>query len=213
MTNIRKYSELPLPDQYSGSIAQGEIEVMVPESGDLPIVYCDRYVSVVEDSVTFPNHKVGKYLRLFNSSELYGDHGIVLIPIWQHRIYLIRLFRHPTRAWELEFPRGFAEIGCSLEENAKRETLEELGVNINGLELLGSVCPNTGLLTTRANVCLVELAAEPKIEKSEAADEAISIYESHTSESLWRKIADGGIRCGFTLSALMLAFARGRLER
>lgn len=202
------YSELPPADRYTGSSAAGEIEILVPLSGAVPVVFENKYLTVVNDTVRFPNGKDGQYLRAFHPVEIQGRHGTVMVTRKGNQYVLLRLFRHPTRSWELEFPRGFAEPHLSAEENARKEVREELGVEITALQEVGVICPNTGLLATRAHVFLVELESLPQAGGEEQSAEAIESFRWVDQSALMELIQSGEIRCAFTLGALMLVMSR-----
>lgn len=216
------YLDLPPPDRYPGDPRRGEIELTGADGGspaEAPVVFANRYVTILNDSVRFPTGQTGSYMRIFHSSELVGRHGVVIVPTRGDQLYLIRLFRHPTRSWHWEFPRGFAEPGATPEEDAARELSEELGATAAAVTDLGTVAPNTGVLATRAHVFHMELELEPSAHAllpSQAA-EAISGIVAISRSGFLAQLRSGDhpvlreINCGFTLSAMMLALARGIL--
>jgi len=203
-----KYSDLPPSHAYRGETAKGEIELKADPSDPLPVIFQNRYTIIVEDPVKFPGGKEGTYLRVFHPEELRGRNGTVMLPRYSGRYVLQRMFRHPVRAWELECPRGFAEPGLEAEENARKEIEEEMGVQVSSLRKLGDICPNTGLLATRAVVFLVELAAMPGEGGRDKDAEAIHSFKAFTKEELMAEIAEGHIRDAFTLGAIAMALAK-----
>ncbi|MGH8644573.1 MAG: NUDIX hydrolase [Gammaproteobacteria bacterium] len=205
-----RYADLPKEDRYTGDHTIGEIEILPGPEQRAPVLFENKYVAIVEDCVRFPNGEEGRYMRIFHQSELVGYHGTVMLTRKHGKYVLLRVFRHPTRSWELECPRGFAEPDITAEENARREVREELGVDIEHIEKLGVVCPNTGLLTTRANVFLVELAALPYDGGADRQKEAIQSYLVLSKEEILRKIAEGEIRDAFTISSILLAIASSK---
>ena len=202
---MSKYSNLPESHRYVGSAAKGEIEFLSGVDEPLPIVFENKYVTIVEDPVMFPSGKQGSYLRIFETGDLAGQRGVVVLPRAQGKFYLVKIFRHATRSWHLELPRGFADPGCTSEENARREIKEELGVSVIDLTKVGSVCPNSGMAVSKVDIILAELEEEPNLEKADLETEAILSYQRFDAEELWTLIQSGGIDDGFTLSALMLA--------
>ena len=213
------YSTLPPADRYVGDHRRGEIELTGSDSGapsGAPVLFTNNYLTVLNDHVRFPDGRTGDYMRLFHPSELLGRHGTVVVPTFEGDFFLIRLFRHPTRSWQIEFPRGFAEPDLSPAENAGKELAEELGVEAASAIELGMVAPNTGLLATRAHVFHMELKSRPSFQLllesqvSEAIAGVIAIPRDGFLARLrsGRDPVLGGITCGFTLSAMMLAVAR-----
>jgi ADP-ribose pyrophosphatase len=139
-----------------------------------------------------------------------GPVGVALLPVRDGRVYLRRAFRHATRQWELECPRGFRSAGDSVEGTARHEAEEELGIAVEGVEELGAVYANTGLLAGGARAFLVHLADTPS-ERTHESHEALGEVVALTPTELMGAIARGEVRDGFTLSAVALAIARGHL--
>ncbi len=69
------------------------------------------------------------------------------LPVVDGRVLLLRRGIEPgLGAWS--YPGGFLEMGETLEEGARRESLEELGIEIDGLRLLGVYSrPAAGVVT------------------------------------------------------------------
>lgn len=210
---MRNYlSRLSKEDQYVGDHQNGEIEIITDPQiikrhytiDDLGVVFEDKYILVIRDPVRFPKGKFGTYLRIIEQSGLDGPTGIVAIPIRDNLVYLRKIFRHATRRWELEFPRGFRTKGQTPSDTVRQEISEELGFNIKSLQEIGYVNANTGLLTGSTLVYLAELDSgepHPSIEEEEAIGEMVVL----TYEQLKESIHNGDIRDSFTLSALQLA--------
>lgn len=207
------FDRLPKWAQVPGDICSGEIEVLAPgEEKGFGVVYEDRYVLVVRDKVRFPNGAVGSYLRIFERPGLDGAPGAVMVPVSAGQILMVRVFRHATRRWELELPRGFRESGDSPEETVARELVEELGVEVEGVEKLGEVTPNTGLMASVIPVYLVQVSTH-QLREPHDPREAISGGIALSASEVLSKIRSGEIRDGFSLSAFMLASASNRLFR
>jgi ADP-ribose pyrophosphatase len=54
--------------------------------------------------------------------------GVTVLPVWQGRIVLQRVYRHPLDAWVWEAPRGFLDQDEEPETAALRELAEETGL-------------------------------------------------------------------------------------
>ncbi|MBI5342764.1 MAG: NUDIX hydrolase [Deltaproteobacteria bacterium] len=222
-----------LPDwaRYSGNSGREEIEIVSDEisvnrigkkresskfSGvderftQVGTVFEDEYIVVVRDPVKFPNGSAGTYLRIFERPSLSGASGVVLLPVWRGKIVLRNVFRHATRRWEIELPRGYREEGQSEMEAVKKELAEEVGLEPEKIERLGSIWPNTGLLATEVAAYYVLVGGdipEPRPEPTEA----FSWFVMERYDRLKDRISLGEIRDGFTLAAFQLAFAKGIL--
>lgn len=174
---------------------------------DIGIVFEDEYLLVVRDAVVFRNGKSGSYVRIFERSGLTGQAGVVILPIRDGLIYLNKIFRHATRQWELELPRGYREDDSSLEETVEVELLQEVGLKIDSICNLGEIQSNTGILAGSVQAYLVTLLsgeAQPDPEDGESISDTLAL----TLDEVNQKILNGEIRDGFTLSALYLAQIR-----
>jgi ADP-ribose pyrophosphatase len=179
-----------------------------PELGSL---FQDEYVSLIRDPVRFPSGQFGTYLRIEERSIQNGIAGVVVVPKFAEQVFLQRIYRYPTQSWEWEFPRGLMEPGYSPEEMARRELFEETGLSVERIQEIGTVFSNTGLLSGAVKVFVAdvkEAAGTAAPEDGEAIGELISM----PSGKLWAMVRDGGIRDGFTLSAMSLALAKRLLQ-
>ena len=68
------------------------------------VVYEDPYLIVLRDAVRRPDGSLGTYARTLPAS---GAAGAAVLPLLDGKIVLLRRFRHATRKWHLEIPRGF----------------------------------------------------------------------------------------------------------
>ena len=115
------------------------------EWADIGILLEDKFITFLRDLVEFAPGVLGGYGRLVNSADLKGGQAVVILPIFKGKVVLLHQFRHATRQWHFEIPRGFGEIGLSPEENAHKEIDEEIGGKIEELIDLGDYHNNTGL--------------------------------------------------------------------
>lgn len=224
--------KLPEEARYKGDYREGEIEIVTDpqlvstimkerlnssslanfprDVARIGIVLEDEYIIVVRDPVKFPSGATGTYLRIFTRSGIDGPVGVVMLPISDGLIYLRKIFRHATRRWELECPRGFRSKGITENEAVKQEIAQELGLNIRTIHNLGSIASDTGLLAGVVRAFFVILEAgdpKPKPEAQEAFGEIVKL----TPKQLLEKIRIGEIRDGLTLSAIQLAQANNLL--
>lgn len=169
------------------------------------IAYRDQYVMILRDAVRFPNGSLGTYIRFVSEED--DPPGVIVLPLYQGQILLIRHFRHATRAWHIEIPRGFGKKGLSAEENARRELEEEMGAIVSRLISLGQVYPDTGTGSLRAELFYAELESHGHVEAYEAITELLPTPLSEFE----RMIRENEITDGFTLAAYARAKACGLL--
>lgn len=142
----------------------------------------DKYWLWLNDAVQFPNQKSGVYGRLLWKSSLKGRAGVAVMAVLPNgKIVLNRNFRHATRSWEYELPRGAVNSEETIESAATREVKEETGMVIKDLKLLGEMAVDSGTLNTIVPIFLANVSAQEKAlpEDSEAIAEieAFSISE------------------------------------
>lgn len=123
-----------------------------------------------------------------------------------------------------ELPRGgTSSTDATGEETAKKETLEETGFMIDKGELLGQVSPDSGMIGHINMIYMGEITGEttPKREKTESIEGTYffsvqEILDGIANGSLTIKTEQGPLSYplhdGFTLSAVALALAKGKLK-
>ena len=168
------------------------------------VMYRSPYSILVVDLVRSPLGDLFAYERVLPAA---ASGAVVTIPMLSGRYVLLRQFRHSLRSEEISFPRGFGEPGLSAIENAKKELLEEIGAHADHLRLIGSVTPDSGLLSSRVSV--VTCSVDQVVEKKDC--EGIQEVLLMTGEELRSCIAAGKITDGYTLAAwaLLRCYIRG----
>jgi ADP-ribose pyrophosphatase len=71
-------------------------------------------------------------------------------------LVMVRQFRFGTEAFSLEPPGGVIEKGESPVLAGERELKEETGFTGKNSEIIGSVCPNSAIMSNRCHFLLVE---------------------------------------------------------
>jgi len=168
------------------------------------VVYEDPYMIVLRDAVRRPDGSLGTYVRTMPAS---GAAGAAVLPIFEGRIVLLRHFRHATRTWHLEIPRGYGEPGVSDVDQARQELHEEIGAHADDLVDLGIFHSNTGTATDLVALFLAEIDTLGKPQ----ASEGISSIETHPSHQVAQEILTGRISDSFTIGAFTRAWLRGLL--
>lgn len=171
--------------------------------------YEDEYFRVLRDPVRFASGKLGMYVRIIPPAAAQGSAGAAILPILGNdKIVLLNHYRHATRQWHLEIPRGFAEPGETCEAAARRELQEEIGSDDATWSPLGQVHTNTGLTSDFAHLFLARVnawdPAKAKNEEAEGLEIPLAQFRS--------KIASGEITDSFTVAAWARAVESGLLE-
>lgn len=215
---------LPQNAQYLGRAADGEIEIVADEPRKqrirrergamnrgtaLGVVYEDEYILVIRDPVQFPSGKLGTYVRILWQNAPDGVGGVVVLGHVQGRLLLRRMFRHATRRWELEAPRGGSESQTP-DRAVLKESAEEVGLPVLAVERLGEIAVDSGLLGSTAIVYWVEFAEGP-LEDAPEATEAMGALVEIPCDQLREVVRRGEVRDSFTLAAITLAACHGKL--
>ncbi|MFE9770908.1 NUDIX hydrolase [Streptomyces sp. NPDC005931] len=175
-----------------------------PEWGHLGVVFEDPYGITLRDAVRGPNGQRGTYIRRINPG---NAPGVVILPQHPDGIILIRHFRHSTREWHLEFPRGFGTPGGRPDADARRELLEEIGARADTLTSLGVVHPDTGQTATSVHLYHAEISEYRLADE----DEGIGAVEPVSPGELTDLIRTGTVTDGFTIAAYTRALLQGLL--
>lgn len=165
----------------SGNWREGEIEILhemdqiieaeMKTGRKVGIVAQDCYWMWLNDAVRFPSGSYGVYGRFMWMQALEGIPGVaVMCRLPDGKIVLNCNYRHATRAWELELPRGCASSGELAEDTAKREVLEETGMVVDQVISLGEIACDTGVTNTVVPIFLAKVVGKEEAvpEDSEA---------------------------------------------
>lgn len=171
------------------------------------IVYEDDYILLLRDAVQFSSGSYGTYLRVFNK----GMHGgTVVLPVTKSgKVLLVRHFRHTSRSYHYELPRGMATEGYTNDENARKELKEETNAEPITLTFLGEAYPDSGLLGHKVAFYHAQISESDL--KINDVDEGITEFLLIPYKELKDRIARGEIQDGFTLTALYLAEIKGAI--
>ena len=172
---------------------------------DIGVVLDDPYYIVVRDLVRFPNGRMNGYNRILGRADLAGGQAVAILPSYENKFLLMKLYRHPTRAWEYEIPRGYGENNASPTQQAKKEILEEVQGKIHKLHKLGVIKENTGAVSQSVALFLAELS---DVGKPNADENIKKLYWLSAGEfEEW--IANEKITDGFTIAAYTRAKLKG----
>jgi ADP-ribose pyrophosphatase len=206
-----------------GDHSKGEIEIVIDPlkiaqieqttGRKAGLVYQDKYWMWINDPVQFPNDSYGIYSRILWNRSLEGRSGVAVLALTpEGKIALNRNYRHATRSWEYELPRGLVNSGETPEAAAVREAQEETGMILTEIRSLGEMAPDTGLTNTLVSLFFARTAK--KEAATPEASEAIASVDTFTVQEVKKGLAQGYLTVeieGKTLSIPMrdpfLAFA------
>lgn len=176
------------------------------EWADTGIAFDDPFVVILRDLVEFSGGFRNGYIRLYNRAYLEGGAaGVVMLPEMNGKLLLMHQFRHATRSWHWEIPRGFGEPGVQAEDQARAEIEEEISGEVSELTNLGLFFNNTGLEGNPIYLFLAKMfsVGEPKLKFGVDKFIWVSVAE------LEKMIADCEITDGFTIAAYTRAKLKG----
>ena len=174
---------------------------------DIGILVNDPYVLVIRDLVKFSNGKLGGYIRVVNTADLDNGVAVAVIPIVDNKVVLLYQYRHATRSWHYEVPRGFGVEHLSAEDNAIKEIEEEIDGRVEELVDLGNYQSNTGMERTNVKLFMAKLSAFGSPDLSEGI-EKIHLVDV---ERLEQMIVEGEITDGFSIASYTRAKLMGVL--
>ncbi|MFD3997063.1 NUDIX hydrolase [Streptomyces sp. NPDC058548] len=166
------------------------------------VLYQDPYVLLVRDPVRFPDGREGTYIRSVSAT---AEQGCVVLPLLGDRVVLIEHYRHATRSWQWELPRGFGTRGLTGAANAAKELDEEIGARVRELIPLGELHPDSGMTGDRVLLFAARIDAVGRLAEAEAIRSSLTIPFAEAEEM----IADGRVTDGFTIAAMTRARLAG----
>ena len=175
------------------------------EWAKIGVRYEDPYLVLVRDAVVFPGGSPGVHHRVLRPG--FEPSGVAVVPVLDGQVVLVRHFRHATRCWHWEFPRGATDPGETVEESAIRELREEIEADVSSLRLLGRIHGSTALMGMSVALAWAELKA---VGKTQAA-EGIAAIRLVTPTELDAMIVNGDITDAFTLGCTLHARLAGLL--
>lgn len=165
------------------------------------IAYQDQYVLLLRDAVRFPDGSLGTSIRSVDEDE--RAPGVVVLPLYQRQVLLIRHFRHGTRTWHLEVPQGFGIPGLTSEEAIRLELQQEISATISRLIPLGQVHLDTRSGANRVDLFFAEIDSYGDVELQEGIVELLPTPLSEVEQMIREQEIDNIF--------LLVTYARAKL--
>lgn len=168
------------------------------------VVFTGQFGTLFRDDVVTTIGVASTYLRW-----QWATPGVVVVPVSGFGTCVLPMYRYPIGDSSLEYPRGGVEDGETVVDAARREAHEESGLLLRGVEQIGVIHPDTGLLETPVAVCrgwvddpLKECGSALEVLESAGAPRWLSDAE------VWSAIGAGNIRCAITIAAFAIYRSR-----
>lgn len=196
---IRNNPEIVMP---LGNASKGEIEIILDplkmaeiekkSQRDVGILKSDSYWIWINDACKFPDGSFGVIGRIL-AKNLQRSPGAAVLPLLPNgKVVLNVEFRHSTRQWELELPRGGVKQGETLEAAARREVLEETGMVVDQLIRLGEMTGDSGVTGMIIPIFMGKITSsqKPDRESSEAIHQTLQLTLSEIEKAYVRGYID-----------------------
>jgi ADP-ribose pyrophosphatase len=142
--------------------------------------------------------------NLFRLKDLCNGAG-ALVRDSEDFFYLNYQYRDTVEEYTLEIPCGRREGEETLEETARREVEEELGMTLGEMEYLGEIYPDTGVMDHRIPLYLAKVA--PGVGVAQTSEGILEIRKYRMDE-LREMVRDGSIKHAGTIAAIALYLLR-----
>lgn len=196
---------------YRGDWRKGEIEIT-----GIKKVISNRFWTEIDYEVLFPPKQAGATPPAGSYRVVRWNAGIepgtaVLCLTRNGDVVLTRNFRHATRSWEYEIPRGL-RADETLEECGLREASEEAGITPTADSRvidLGQFVPDSGMCLQIPRLLLVtNVEIDEDLCSRDVSESAITTLVLK-QEEVCQLIDSGKIRDGFTIAAMLKAGLKG----
>lgn len=158
--------------------------------------FTNNWWSYKVDKYFFPNGKEGEYHYAFT----YGS--VFIVPVTNEgKIILVKQYRYLNDRFSIEFPGGGVKKENNHDNEAKKELIEETGLD-GDLEFAGMFNPYNGVTNEICKVYIARnLRASNLYNKDESED--FEMYE-YTADELENMINNNEIYDGMTLASWSL---------
>lgn len=160
-------------------------------------VYKNKWVEVVEDSVTMPNGNPGIY------GVVHVRNGVFIIALTEdNTVYIEHQYRYPRQSWVWELPAGGVDDDNTPLQSAQTELREELGLRAEHWELIGTSDSSiTGV--TDDKIFVFVATGLSQVSGTTQLEEGIAEVKTVTIPELFALAQDGVIADSQSVASLM----------
>ena len=160
------------------------------------IVYKTPWVTVQEDKVIKPDGKRGIYSIVRTPAP-----AVFIVPMTDKKeIYLVRLFRYPTRRFSWEVPAGNTDNENPLKA-ARRELWEETGLRAKSFRKLGTFQSMNGIFAEKGYIYLATRLSQTG--KNKRKEEGINEVKRVPLKRVLQMIRTGKITDDQSITSIM----------
>lgn len=134
-----------------------------PKILDVETVASSRMFSIQTVNLTFSNGENRLYERLIPK----GHQAVMIVPVTNDNILLIREYAVAIEDYELGFPKGLVEMDEDILTAANREMMEEIGYGARKLTILAKLTVAPSYFASSMTIVLAEDLYEQKLEGDE----------------------------------------------
>lgn len=138
-------------------------QLQKPEILNVETVARSRLFTVQAIDLLFSNGARRVYERMKPSS----NEAVMIVPIIDNHLVLIREYAVGLESYELGFPKGLIDPGETPFEAANRELKEEAGLGAEKLEALGKLTLAPSYFSSKMNIVVAEDLYEEQLEGDE----------------------------------------------
>lgn len=163
------------------------------------VAYDNPWMKLFVDRVEQPG---GRIVPEFHVLKYPRDSTAAIVTGDRDRILMVRVYRYPTDTIEWEIPVGMMEPGETAIEAARREALEEGGVETSGHRLIHAFHPVIGVSDIVFHVVACRLARQTRLIDTNEIQRRQWMSPARIRSMIRRRV----IRDGYTLTALLFHF-------
>lgn len=168
------------------------------------IVYKNKFATIYDDDVLFPNGSKAKYVRF----EWNIPYGVVIVASNEkEQILLIKQYNYRKSRWEWSVPAGMGIEGIEPERQAIAELREETGYSLDSLDFLFSL---REVIETKRGVFFYRGVVNESEQEPLALDDGESIEDVRffDKDKVMDMIFKGEIDCYHTAVAVMFLLSQ-----